>query len=434
MTSLAERMHSGTLQIRVRDHFRLLHIALTGFGELLLYFCFISPAAIDQHLALISLTPPNQAQLFGTVWPYFSVTHLLALIIGGGLFATGSRHSINANKAFVVYCAINVIGIVILPFLTPRTQPVYWDFALEFLRLSSLVLLASTVIEARNYDPAILARSLTGLLAIPAVLVVFTNPFAFLSERGGRLNAPGLEITSTGHVGALAILLAISGVFPKIYRMPLVILGAISLLGSGSRIPFLLVTAILVIQLWKSTKSYSKRILMIFVLGALVAFAIILTSTSSIAGGRLGSLTGGGSDLESEYAIGRGVALLTTIKLVSEHPFGYLDSDWGIQQELANLGFPSHTHSFYFQSYLRFGPLMFIFLGVICWRAIVSVRNGSPYAGCLWFFVVGCALDYYGFVTKAMLIVFVIFLLNERRVALYEAVGVPELQNETRQQ
>ena len=427
-------MHSGTLQIRVRDHFQFLRVALTGVGELLLYFCFISPAAVDQHLALISLTPPNQAELFGTVWPYFSVIHVLALAISAGLFATGSRESISTNKAFVVYCTINVIGIMMLPFLTPRTQPVYWDFALEFLRLSSLVVLASTVLEARNYDSAILARGLTGLLAIPAVLLAFTNPFAFLSERGGRLNAPGLEITSTGHVGALAILLAISGVFPKVYRVPLVILGSISLLGSGSRIPFLLLTVIALIQLWNSTKSYSKRVLIIFGVGALVAFAIVLASTSSIAGGRLGSLAGGGGDLEGEYAIGRGVALLTTLKLFSEHAFGYLDSDWGIQQELANLGFPSHTHSFYFQSYLRFGPLMFVFLGVICWRAIVAIRKGSRYAGCLWFVVIGCALDYYGFVTKAMLIVFVMFLLNEKCVATLGTTDSAGLETQPRRQ
>jgi len=98
--------------------------------------------------------------------------------------------------------------------------------------------------------------------------------------------------------------------------------------------------------------------------------------------------------------------------VISDHPLGYVDSDWSIQEKLVTAGFPSHTHSNYLQSYLRFGPWAVLFWGVFAYQAAIGLKRNSPYAPAMCFVLVGSFFDYYSFVTKAMIIVFIITSLN----------------------
>ena len=404
----------------VRRHFWMSYITLAFFGELLLYICFAAPFLVDERFAIVSLQMPEQAKLFGTVWPYYSFLHLSAFAVGCGLLLLGPRRAVILNFPFISYAAVNMCGIASLPFLVPASHVIYWDFALEAMRLFSVVLLAGTVLEAREFSPLVLVRGLLILLIIPLGLLVATNPAGFLSERQGRVNGPGLEVTSTGHVAAFALLLGVSLQLPAKYRIILIGLAATMLVLSGARIPFMLAVVMIAVQLWCTTANRVKRYALIATLTVLTTMVIIFTASSSVAGGRFGTLTGDSADIETEYAVGRGVAAVTAVKLLAAHPLGYIDSDWSVQEELVRLGFPSHTHSHYFQSYLRFGPLVLVFWGVFIWRVRKGSRLRSPYTSCLWFVLIGSALDYYGFVTKAMLIVFMLTELNEsylRRVS-----------------
>jgi hypothetical protein len=400
----------------MQEHFRVLQFTLAWSGEILLYAYFAMPFIVDEKLSVISLRIPPQADAFGTVWPYYSLIHLAAFLIACGLFVLGSGRCILSNKFLLAYLAVNLIAVGAFPLATPAGQPMYWDYALEFVRLASLTFLATAVLEVRNYDPAILARCLLIVLAIPLSFLLISNPVHFLAQRSGRVNGPGLEITSTGHAGAIALLLGISLPLSQRYRIPMMVLGSTALILSGSRIPFALALLIATIHLWRQARSFSRRLAIVGTVAGLAGIAVALGSTGSVGGGRFGTLTGDSGALETEYTVGRGIALLTTMEMLSEHPLGYVDSDWAIQRELAELGFPSHTHSHYFQSYLRYGPLMALFWGVLIWFAVAGSRAGSPYAGCLWFIVIGSALDYYGFVTKAMVVVFMIAFLNEAYV------------------
>jgi hypothetical protein len=411
------------------EHFKLLRFALGRFGEILLYGCFAMPFAVESSLALFSLRMPSQAVIFGTVWPYYSVVHLTALLVGCGLFLLGSRRSLFSNRVFIAYAAVNLIAICLIPFLTPRGQPVYWDYALEFLRLSSLVLLATTVLEYRRFDPRVLAHCLLIVAAIPLVFLVLGNPADFLFARAGRVNGPGLELTSTGHIAAIVLLLGISLPLPKAYRGVMIALGIVDLLLSGARIPFVLALGIAIVQLWYRTKRLIGKIAIAATIAGSVATVFALGSASSPIG-RLATLTGNSEALETEYTVGRGMALLTTMKMFSEHPLGYVDSDWAIQRELVDLGFPSHTHSHYFQSYLRYGPLMFVFWGMLIAETVRATRRQSPYATTLWFIAIGSALDYYGFVTKAMLVVFMVAFLNQAFISVPESALTESLQRE----
>jgi hypothetical protein len=389
------------------------YLALLTFGEVLLYACIAVPYPVDQKLALLSLDLPMEAALFGTVWPYYSVLHLLALTVGCALLLFDPRRSILSNPPFIAYAVLNLIGIIALPFLTPAGSTAYWDFAIEFLRLASLVILANAVLSARGLNPIVLARGLLILLALPLVFLITANPTGFLAEREGRVNSPGMEITSTGHVAALALLIGVSVPLPKKYRIPLIVLGLVVLLLSGARIPFVLVVIMVVVQIWQATKSKAKRMALLASIAGLTVLALAASTSNAIGGGHMGTLTGDSAVMQTEYTIGRGMAFIASIDLIAAHPLGYLDSDWSIQEELMRHGWPSHTHNNYFQSYLRFGPLMIAFWGVLATRARRGWRLGSPYASCLWFVLIGSAFDYYGCITKAMLFVFMIAELNE---------------------
>ena len=397
----------------VREGFWMVFALL---GEALLYLCFATPFALDKNFIVLSLMEPPQAQIFGTVMPYYTVIQLLALILGGALLLLGPHRAVVTNWAFTTYFAVNLIGIATLPFLVKSGQPIYWDFALELLRLSSMVILAGAVLEARKFNPLLLVRCLLIVLSVPLVYLAASNPTEFLHARSGRVNGPGLEITSTGHVAALALLLGICVRLPARYRIPLIGLATVMLLLSGARIPLALAVIIIVVKLWRETERKARRFALVSGVAAITLILLVLAQSKLIAGGRVGSLTGSSSSLTAEYAVGRGVAAMTAGELLAAHPFGYVDSDWSIQDGLVDLGWPSHTHSNYFQSYLRFGPLALVFWGVLIWRTRKGSRLGSPYTSCLWFVLIGSTLDYYGFVTKAMLVVFMIYELNEAHI------------------
>lgn len=382
-------------------------------GEILLYICFAAPFAIDKSSAILSIAEPYQAQIFGTIQPYYTLYQLLALVVGLALFILKPYRTIVANCTFIVYTLVNVIGIAVLVLLALSGNHVYWDYALEFLRLFSLVILAETVIEFHGFNPIILVRCMLILLIIPIAYLAFSDPSGFLYARGGRVNGPGLELTSTGHVAAIALLLGWLVPLPNRYKISLVILSVIVLLLSGARIPFVLVVMICAVKMFCLTKlSIKKVILFISVIG-IVSFALWLNKADLIVGGRIGSIANGKSNIMEEYTVGRGIAVIDSKEMLSRHPYGYIDSDWSIQEELVLLGFPSHTHSNYVQSYLRFGPLALVFWGVLIWRAHKGSRRKSPYATCLWFIVLGSIFDYNGCITKVMLILFIFSAFNE---------------------
>ena len=383
-------------------------------GELLLSVYFVSPFAVEQKLSVFSLPIPAQAEAFGTVWPYLSLFHLAAMGIAFLLALFGGMKPISRNKPFVAYCLVNVAAILWM-LISHTGYPVYWDYALEFLRLGSLTVLALLVLAERGYDPRILVRGLIVLLSIPLVLLIFSNMSSFLAEREGRVNAPGLEITSTGHVGAIAALLGLTLPISWRLRVALLLLGGLSLLQSGSRLAlvFCIVTSALV--LWRKAASIKRRLAYVAAVALAGAAIIWLGSTNLTGGERLGTLRSEEA-LRDEFAGGRAMALVASVLVITDHPFGYVDSDWAIQEELVNVGFPSHTHSHLLQSYLRFGPLALLFWGVLVFQTVAGFKAKSPYAPALLFILMGSLFDYYGFVTKAMLIVFVITGLNANHI------------------
>lgn len=387
-----------------------LYSALSRFGEVLLYLYFAMPFIVDERLALVSLSIPHQAEWFGTVQPYYSLIHLLMILVAVGLFLLRPRRSLSSNKVWFTYIAVNVVALVVLFTSNQNGNSAYLDFAVEFFRLASVMFLASMVLEARQYNCVVLARGLITVFATSLLSLLVINQEEFFGYREGRFNGVGLELTSTGHVAAMMVLLSVSAPLRLRYRLSMVALGSVALLLSGSRFALILSGISLIVLAWIAAKRWWKRVVLVFGVLGFAAIILVLTSDASIG---LGRFTGGDTSLGTEYTVGRGTALITTIEVLKDHPLGYVDSDWAIQDQLVGYGWPSHTHSNFFQSYLRYGPMVGLFWGLLIWRTIVGKRRKSPYAPCLWFIIVGSALDYYGDITKAMLVVFMVAQLNE---------------------
>ena len=403
---------SGSNSFAVVDYQAVSFRALLVFlGECLLYAYFLLPFGAEKVMSMFSLTAPAQAEEFGTVFPVYTFAHLLALCIGVVLLILVGLQPIKLNKPFVAYCVANLAAIPWMFIFHTSSDPLYWDYVLELFRLFSLALLAIVVLEERHYDPYVLVRCLAPLLIIPVALVIFTNVRDFLSAREGRINAPGLEITSTGHISAIAVILGMSLPLRRPIRAVLFLVGGVSLLQSGSRLALLGCLVCAGIVVWrqhKSTMHRARSLIAVVILGAL---AIWFGSTNLSGAERLGTLSDS-ETLTEEIASGRALAFLAACTVIYDHPLGYVDSDWSIQEKLVTAGFPSHTHSNYLQSYLRFGPWAILFWGVFAYQTAIGLKRSSPYAPAMCFVLVGSLFDYYTFVTKAMIIIFIIASLN----------------------
>src|SRR5512141_2454950 len=104
---------------------------------LLAIYCLL-PFSVDKYLAVLSLQMPRQAEDFGTVWPYFSIVHALALLIVVSLVLTGRFKAMTSFPTFVAYCVVNSIAVFFLAIKLAFGGAIHWDYALEFLRLFSL--------------------------------------------------------------------------------------------------------------------------------------------------------------------------------------------------------------------------------------------------------------------------------------------------------
>lgn len=395
-------------------HFDILQFGLVVCGQLLLYVYCVLPFEIDKRFSIISLTIPSQAEAFGTVWPYFGLIHVIAIVLALALVFLIPLNTLLQCQTYFVYCLINLGAIFLL--VSGIETPRYWDYSVEFLRLSSLATLAILVLAWKGYKPDLLIGTLLLTLTPPILLFLTGNISGFVALRDGRINAPGLEITTTGHAGALAVLLALSIPIRKSVRVCLFIAGMFSVLASGSRIAFALTFVFAVVLFWRAHQSIRKRVAAIAVILICGTIVLFFASSGFVAGGRFETLFQGTSTLQDEYTVGRGMALLASIEVIKEHPLGFVDSDWAIQEQLLEFGFPSHTHSNIFQTYLRYGPVMFAFWALLATEAWKGLKKRSPYAIPLWFLIAGSFCDYYGDVTKMMLFLFMVAALNSSYV------------------
>lgn len=410
----------GVVAFRVpfrRREATLLKGQLVFFAILVLFAYMLLPFRWQESLALFGLEPPVQALSFGTVFPFVGILEVTAVGVAAMLCFFGAWKALKTDRLFLAYGFVNIISFLQILWLASGSRYVYWDWLVEFLRFSSVYLLFASVAHfCRKKD--LLFISAVAVLLGPSLVLLAAGYIApdVLAERSGRLNAPGLELTSTAHVGAMLLLLSLVRPTRWFWRAVPTTLGVGTLLVAGSRLAIGI--SWIVIALLLSTRGSAWRrmaVMSVFVAGTLLL--ILVPLGDELAVGRFLIFLERPSVMREEFLLIRGAALQSSLGLLRAHPLGILNSDWAVQAELVGLGFPSHTHSNYIQMYLRYGPLVLIIWYIFLSETRRGFRAGSPYAYLLLFVLLGSALDYYAFVTKAMIVVFVASLLNREWIA-----------------
>lgn len=373
---------------------------------LLFFIYFFLPFNLMKRMYIFALLPPPYAIDFGTVFPYLTIVEVmiaLSLVITVCLKRLRVPYP---GIIWILYATLNLLSLFAASLIGDF---IYFDGILEFVRLSVVFWLYLFAVNEKRNPEALLYYSL--LLLILVYVVIYFSGKVNYSE-AGRLNAPGFEITSTGYVSGCLLVMSIIGWKRSPWiRIAGITLGFLGLLLAGS-LWASICTGIIIIYLifkapWGMRFVYLGIVILLLFRGFMVTYKgekLPLIARISLMG-----------DIRQAPSLtARIEAMKAGINVLKKHPWGFLNSDWYIQENLVAVGYPSHTHNTFIQIYLKYGPLAIIFFIVLIWQTITGLKRGSPYSYILFLLLLGWTLDYALFVTKYALVVFVIAVLNER--------------------
>lgn len=398
---------------------------------LLFYVIYmIVPFRVHALLGFIVIKAPQQAALFGTIFPVFSYIDLAAFVVALLVVPFGFLYQ---NRIFVVYC-LACFGA--MSFAAMR----FPFFSLEYFG-------AGIIVVIREVIPIVIVHRLLKfnvpyqwilspfLLAMVAGIVMHlagAQNSAFSPDDYGRLNPPGLEVTSAGHIGVALLLLGYTAFkgWPRILYMTGGIMGAVA---AGGRIPFVLITCW---SIWQIARVYSLRQIIsriIFIGGVIALFFVALKFISIPVLNRFISppqvaesaqneeknlassiFPTNFSILQDPNVMGRLAGWSSGLMTLKEE-MGYpLGTDWGVQNKLVDYGWPSHTHNTYIQMLLCWGGFAIfpLLVGVQCWRGLRKNKyKSSIWGDIIVFLMIGWFFDYYLCVVNASVFYFIIWLI-----------------------
>lgn len=407
----------------------------SSIGAFLLFLWILMPFRIQEYLSVFHVNPEGAANDWGTVFPHIGLLEIAALGYVAFKFMAGQFRLRDAGKGFNIFLAISGFCILWMwiPYFWGYSSEFYWDGLVELVRLSAVFWLFVCMAPTWAKRQAFVLTSLAATYG--AVLVMYLIGFQNDKMEGGslgRLNAPGLEVTSAGHFAAVLLLCGI--LFVRGWKRWLCcILGTSGLLIAGGRAPLLFLLLFvpwMIIRYWRSAWGKWQHVTL-----AAVGLTIILCLALAGAGsglpivGRLTEILNGqgqevqqtvsaqfGAIADSDVASrlgGRMDAWGAAISALEANTGLPLGSDWRVQAELNVFGYPSHCHNTFLQLLLKFGVFalpLFVMLVISIWRGF---RRRSPYAIILLFLLVGWLADYWLFVTKASLYFWAFILFNE---------------------
>jgi hypothetical protein len=416
---------------------RLPDVSLVCVGVFYLYM--LVPARIQERIAVFRLPAPPAATAYGLGYPYLTVLDLVMLALGGFvLMLSGGRRPRGAtNWSLSIYVSLCVLcAAASWAFSQLGVVPTsYWDGPLSALR----VVAAYVLFAAVPGDSTARARHLQNGLALLFLtsfalnLAGFANP-ATPSNQAGRLTAAGLDFATTSYVGAALALTALT-VSRGPRQVMLFAAGMVGLLMGGGRnaiVVFIPALALVTFQRYTLRRETVAAFSVAAVLLLPLAFAAPFVTE------RLPLLNRSLDDpfyyrrpqvltalarstfpyvdripLTDPAFVGRVNVWATSLDLLrSSHgvPFG---SDWLVQQQLARLGVPSHSHNAYLQTALKFGPLAVCLWAAWFLAAWRGLRARSPYSAAIVFLLLSLCVDYWLLVTKATLVLFVFIGLDD---------------------
>jgi hypothetical protein len=367
---------------------------------------FITPLQILRKYAICKFQAPYQAEIFGTIFNYITLFDLLFIAIG--IFTLIKYKAVPIGRTFGIYVVMNIISIITIIY----KHGVYYDGIVEFVRVVAMYLtyMCFLIVGGR---PSYIYRCILILMIITFIIfsIGYSNP-NLENDTSGRLNAPGLEIATTGHVaGALLILMAFNESEGYFVRLMGIIFGISGLAISGSRLPLIIsMCFVIMITIYRSTKVISFRNLGIAVLMLAIIWSGIILFSNSPTIGRMASP----SVLLTDYSVlGRLLAWNAANKILDAYPMGLYNSDWIVQEQLAKNNYPSHCHNAYIQLYLKYGLMLIPFVAFLIISILKGIKMNNSCAFVLLYMITCWIFDYPLFVTKYSLILFILIFDNE---------------------
>jgi hypothetical protein len=396
------------------------------------YLYMLAPARVQDKLAVFRMAAPPAATAFGLGYPYFTILDLAMLALGGVVLASSRRRRTRdaTNWSLIVYVSLCVLcagaswvfaQLGVLP-------TAYWDGPLSALRVVAAYVLFASIpgdsgVRARHLQNALALLFLTSLALN---LVGFANP-ATPSNQAGRLTAAGLDFATTSYAGtALALTALTVGRGPG--QVVLFAIGMVGLLIGGGRnaiVVFIPALALVMFQRYtlrrETVAAFSVAAVLLLPLALAAPFVaerLPLLNRSlddSVYYRKPQALTALARStfpyvdripITDPAFVGRVNVWATSLDLLRRSqgvPFG---SDWLVQQSLAPLGVPSHSHNGYLQTALKFGPLVVGLWAAWFLAAWRGLRARSPYSAVIVFLLLSLCVDYWLLVTKATFLLF----------------------------
>jgi hypothetical protein len=432
--SVSARTKSALWSLAARV--RLRHLSLACVGVFYLYM--LVPARVQDTIAVFRLPMPPAAAAYSLGYAYLTVIDLVMLALGGFMLIlfSGRRPRGATNWSLLFYVSLCVLcAAASWVFSQLGVFPTaYWDGPLSALR----VIAAYLPFAAIQGDSRARARHLQNALALLFLTSValnlagFANP-ATPSNQAGRLTASGLDFATTSYAGAALALTALTmSRGPR--QVVLFAIGMIGLLMGGGRnaiVVFIPALALVTFQRYTLKKETVAAFSVAAVLLVPLAFAAPFVTE------RLPLLNRSLDDrvyyrqpqvlsalarstfpyvdripLTDPAFVGRVNVWATSLDLLRSSHGVPLGSDWLVQQQLAPLGVPSHSHNAYLQTALKFGPLAVCLWAAWFLSAWRGLRARSPYSAAIAFLMLSLLLDYWLLVTKATFVLFAFILLD----------------------
>lgn len=238
-----------------------------------------------------------------------------------------------------------------------------------------------------------------------------------------RLNISGFEITSSAYIISAIILLAFQ--YLKLPQRILIFLVTFyTLFLTGSRLPFIFLLLVLGFASLNNKRIHNIILIPVVILMIVLSSFIVIHSRGDFNNVSLSLIIEKLFDTfklfensspeqriffaTQDVIAGRGTALISGIYLIKDN-FPYpLASDWMIQQELLQIGFPSHTHSAFIQFILKYGILAIAFFVVLINAIVYQFKNNLKTRWAFLFLLFSFLFDYIFYVPSALALLLVL--------------------------